>query len=249
MSSISIADPSVPPQRKVLWFSHDFPPHAGPGSRRCVSFVHHLARVGWRSTVITRSPFIRDGAWREGTQLIPGDVLVIRTRSVEPSFLLDPLRRVRRQDSGALSIPTFEFKVGWYPYAYRRGLHNIRHAPSQVMVACVPPISSAVVVNALSRSMGLPYIIDVRSTGPEGDGGGAYAGWRQAMKLGPVARAFGEARAVTAPDQFVASQVADLAPWVSDRVQVLAQDDLDGYPDEPMPAAVQLDGLLSSLIE
>ncbi len=237
--------------RRVLWVSFYLPFDGHGTAGRVARFVRHLGEVGWRPTVIT-SRHALPGPGDPGRPAeLPADVVAIRTRS------LDMIGLGARVFPGVASGAEMRFgaavgpglKLGWVPFAVRRGLHDIRHSASQVIVGCVPPLSAALVANTLYRSMGLPYVLDLsgelaRVAGPDGP-----RHWRAVMRSSVARRIVDEARALTAANEDIARALIDLHPGAAGRTHVI-EDDVDAsVPGRPPRGVVQMGSVLDALVE
>jgi hypothetical protein len=150
-----------------------FPPMAGGGVHRPLSFVRHLPAHGWRTTVITPSAeayWVRDESL---VQRVPQDCRVIRTRTWSGQALLSRGRRGRtsstrssrgfgivRRAAAAVLVP--DSYVGWYPFAVRAALEVARSEPVDAVFSTSPPESTHLVARTVHRRTRLPWVADFR---------------------------------------------------------------------------------------
>jgi glycosyltransferase involved in cell wall biosynthesis len=170
------------PQDKLLLISCYFPPAGGIGVQRALSLARYLPQNGFRVFVLTSRSSVPT-VDSELMSLIPDDVQVHRTRSLEPPFHLRK-RLWSRVNSPALpptnsngiaaatkAILTRKIKqfvcpdpqVLWYPFAIRRASKLIREQGIQTVLVTAPPFSSFLIVNELKRRFPhLHTIADIR---------------------------------------------------------------------------------------
>ncbi len=151
-----------------------FPPAAGGGVYRPLSFVKYLSRKGWDVTVVTPEP---GEFWISDTKLmdqIPKEVRVIRTASLSGQRLLGQFargksRRSRRSSSrfGVLrKIGEFfllpDTYVGWVPFAARTVGRLCASERFDIVYSTSPPDSSHLAVRRIVRRYRIPWVADFR---------------------------------------------------------------------------------------
>ncbi len=166
--------------KSVLVLTYYWPPAGGPGVQRVLKFCKYLPHFGWRPVVLT----VKDG---EYPALDPSlekdtapDLVVHRTPSLEPFALYRLLTGKRRietfvltEDShgtpaqrlaafvrGNLFIP--DGRIGWKPFAVRRGMKIIEKERIDVIFSTAPPMSTHLIARSLARRSGLPWAADFR---------------------------------------------------------------------------------------
>jgi glycosyltransferase involved in cell wall biosynthesis len=165
--------------KRVLMIVPFFPPNAGGGVYRPLSFVKYLGGYGWATAVLTmdaESYWIRD----EGLlDQVPADCPVRRTGSASGQAVLSRLgHRSGRPREGAPQIRSskrfgFLRKVGaaalvpdtylgWYPFAVREGMAMLREQRFDAIYSTSPPETSHLVALRLAASTRLPWIADFR---------------------------------------------------------------------------------------
>jgi hypothetical protein len=151
-----------------------FPPMAGGGVYRPLSFVKYLGRHGWHPTVIAPrgdSFWIRD----EGlVEQVPDECEVIRTDTLSGQSLLARLRGrspasqrrssrrfalVRRLAAATLMPDTYR---GWKPYALRAARRTVSVDHFDALYSTSPPETSHLVARDIHRETGLPWVADFR---------------------------------------------------------------------------------------
>jgi glycosyltransferase involved in cell wall biosynthesis len=157
--------------KHVLMIIPFFPPMAGGGVYRPLSFVRHLPAHGWRTTVIAPRG---DAFWIRDESLlarVPPDARVVRTDTWSGQALLRrtgagaPTRSSRRfglvrRLASVVMIP--DSYIGWYPFALRAALREIRAGGVDAVYSTSPPESAHMVGAALRRRTRLPWVADFR---------------------------------------------------------------------------------------
>jgi glycosyltransferase involved in cell wall biosynthesis len=166
--------------KNVLMIIPFFPPMAGGGVYRPLSFVKYLGRYGWRPSVLTMDS---SSYWIGDASLlaeIPPDCPVLRTKTMSGQAVLSRLRQrpapsaregraqvrssrrfgfLRKLGAAALVPDTY---IGWYPFAVREGLAMLRAGSFDAVYSTSPPETSHLIALRLSAVSGLPWIADFR---------------------------------------------------------------------------------------
>ncbi len=165
--------------RRVLLISYAFPPVGGAGVQRITKFAKYLHEYGWTPSVLTvANPSVP--AW-DPTLLsdVPTHVSVRRARTWEPGYAakaaMSPgagagttqrtgLRQLARGMIHRLAklVLQPDPQILWMPEALREGRRLLREVPHAAIVASGPPFSAFLIGAALSRSSGLPLVLDYR---------------------------------------------------------------------------------------
>ncbi len=169
--------------RSVLILTYYFPPAGGSAVQRPLKFVKYLPEFGWRPVVLTARE--RDYTLRDDSlsKEVSSDVPVYRAQAPDPYRFYDRLsQNTKSADLASLAdtdCPTSGFKqklalwvrgaffipdarVGWLPYAVKRGMDIIRCEKIQAIFATSPPFTTAVIGALLSGLTGIPWINDYR---------------------------------------------------------------------------------------
>ncbi len=148
-----------------------FPPAAGGGVYRPLSFVKYLARASWEITVVTPKP---GEFWISDPELearVPAEVRVVRTGSLSGLRTLNAVRGGgSRRSSGGFGllrklgelflVP--DTYVGWVPFATRAAARLCREKPFDLVYSTSPPDSSHLVARSVARRFGMPWVADFR---------------------------------------------------------------------------------------
>ncbi|MDR7531971.1 MAG: glycosyltransferase [Armatimonadota bacterium] len=163
----------------MLLVDYQFPPIAGSGVQRTMSYATHLRGLGWTPIVLT----VREGehGFHDTSMLgrIPAGVEVHRTAAVEPVRLAKRLvaRRLRGAwDYGARSgrpllrsprwvaLERWVFfpdrHLGWLPFGLARALAICRRRSVDVVHSTSTAITSHLIAYALKKTLGTPWIAD-----------------------------------------------------------------------------------------
>ncbi|MDZ4166722.1 MAG: glycosyltransferase [Coriobacteriia bacterium] len=169
---------------RLLLITYEFPPKGGVGVQRPLNMARYLAEAGWDVTVLTVAD--PPASVRDETPLanLPASVRVERAWSLEPTRLMQALRRARaRSDTGTQSatggargysgmsggfirfVQAFfipDEKFWWTPWAVSHGRKLHREAPFDVILASGPPFTALGIGRRLSRALRIPWVADLR---------------------------------------------------------------------------------------
>ncbi len=169
-------------RKKVLIITYYWPPAGGPGVQRVLKFAKYLPEFGWDPIILT----VKDGefpAYDESLlKDISPDTKIYHTRSLEPFTIYKPLlgqKKDSRIDNYVLKnkkqgwLPRFfkwirfnvfipDARVGWVPFAVRRGKQIIREENIDVIFSTSPPHSLQLAAYQLARQSGKPWVADFR---------------------------------------------------------------------------------------
>jgi glycosyltransferase involved in cell wall biosynthesis len=172
---------------ELLVVAFHFPPLASSGTFRTLSFVRHLSRLGWRSTVVTvdeTSAAPRDEALLDK---VPAGTSVLRVRSGDPVAIL---KRIVGRGGAGNAPPAATAPARLAPPSPRRGglfdtltrclqlpdkespfqataaIAALRAfdgvAPPDAVFASGPPMSGLVAGAIAARALGAPLVADFR---------------------------------------------------------------------------------------
>lgn len=183
-------------QRRVLMITYAFPPAAYVGVHRTLKYCKYLPANGWMPVVLTidaRRVAHQDAAL---CRQIPGDVIVHRTRDVDPAKWLDARARPAAAAAAAAANGTQgappparatwlartkrllrqlltqcpDSHLFWVPFALARGARILLKERIEIIYSSAPPHSTDIVAYLLGRAFGRPYVLDYRDpwTIPDG---------------------------------------------------------------------------------
>jgi glycosyltransferase involved in cell wall biosynthesis len=143
---------------RALFIAYYFPPVGGAGVQRVQKFVRYLGADGILPIVVA-GPGSAEGQWtpHDATLLtdIPPTVQVHRVRGPMPGT---PTRWERRVQT-LTGLPG-SFSKWWVNSATKLALDAA--ADVSFIFATMPPFESAEVADAVSRSLGIPWVADLR---------------------------------------------------------------------------------------
>lgn len=166
--------------KRLLMIVPFFPPMAGGGVYRPLSFVKYLPEAGWRTTVVTprgEAFWIRD---EKLAKQIPSSCEVVRTRTLSGQALLAVVRRKRggspdgkppqKRSSSVYSVArrltSFfvlpDSYIGWKPFALQAAMAAVERESYDAIYSTSPPESSHLVAMAVHRRTRLPWVADFR---------------------------------------------------------------------------------------
>lgn len=164
----------------LLLITYEFPPKGGPGIQRPLQTARVLSELGWDVTVLTVADPPTTMLDERSLAAVPPAVRVARAWSLEPTRVLQWLKRRRGTEhtpanssagySGAprsfirlvqaLFVP--DEKVGWTSYAVREAVRLHAERPFDVILASGPPFTAMRVAWKVSRRLGVPWVADIR---------------------------------------------------------------------------------------
>ena len=157
---------------KLLMFINFFPPSAGGGVYRPLSFVKYLPKESWDITVVTPAPgefWITDPGLESQ---VPENVRVVRTGSLSGLRILNALKGgsgSRRSSTGfgllrglseLVLVP--DTYIGWIPFAVRAARRLCREERFDIVYSTSPPDSSHLAARTIVRAFDIPWIADFR---------------------------------------------------------------------------------------
>lgn len=150
--------------KQVLFLTYLFPPAAGAGVHRPVSFVRHLPSFGWQPQVLT--------TWRPSAiafdpalaRRIPPEVQVTRLLNIEPRLKAMAASRVAgkrlRHLLAKLLVP--DRHVLWLATALPQLMAVAARTQARIIMASAPPFTTFVLGYLLAQLTGLPLLLDFR---------------------------------------------------------------------------------------
>lgn len=152
-------------------FINFFPPSAGGGVYRPLSFVKYLSRLSWDITVITPRP---GGFWISDPALVrevPDSVRVIRTSSLSGQSVLGNMNKKgsSRRSSGRFGILRRfgeyflvpDTYIGWIPFACMAA-RALKNESFDIIYSTSPPDSTHLAARKFAMRTGIPWVADFR---------------------------------------------------------------------------------------
>ncbi len=159
-------------ERRVLLLCYFYPPLAGGGVHRVLSFTRYLPARGWKCTVVCAG---EEDYWVTDDSLlarVPAETEVIR---VHGGSALSAWLRMRRARPGQRSGRTFgglrrladwfllpDSYAGWAARARAAALRRVAQGGIDALLSSSPPDSAHLAGLAVKRHTGLPWVADFR---------------------------------------------------------------------------------------
>jgi len=172
--------------------AHAFPPEGGAGTYRPLRFARGLAQRGWHPAVLSLATDTYSRYDPHLLSLIPPEVSVIRVPNRDPWRQVQQWRAQRATRQLSITSPGDDGQtprqsslrswargivrrveavcyrpdpdMGWIRPAVNTGLKLCAQDRPCVIWATAGPVSSFVVAQQLSRSTGVPYVLDFRDS-------------------------------------------------------------------------------------
>ncbi len=246
--------------RRVLILSYYFPPSGGAGVQRTLKFTKYLPDFNWQPVVLT----VREGAYpaRDASLWndVPASAAVHRTASWDPYRLYarwtgqsgdDAVVQGSvegKEDSWKTRLAQWiranvvlpDARVGWVPFAVRRGRQLLASGEIDAMLTTGPPHSTHLAGAALQWWTGTPWVADFRDPWTDINYYQElpHTRWAQAADaaLERMVLRRADAVATVSPTwrDLLASKVADAAPGAADERFYVVQ---NGFDEDDIPAS------------
>ncbi len=171
--------------KKVLIITYYWPPAGGVQVHRVVKFCKYLREYGWEPSILT----VKGGTYDILDKSLAGEVEhiqdIYRAPALEPHHLFNLLTRSRKQhvetpgpstpDSGnprawahwlgefiRLNVFIPDARIGWHPYAVRRGKQVFLEKEPDLLFSTAPPYTVHLVARSLQRRFATPWVADFR---------------------------------------------------------------------------------------
>ena len=157
--------------RHVLVIAYYFPPMGLSGVQRVSKLVKYLPDFGWHPTVLTVEP---GGYYAYDQSLLQeiedAGIPVVRTKSLDPLRIFGSRKVVRISNEGRrnrlsrlsqyIFIP--DNKIGWLPYAIRRGKKLLENRSYDLIFSSAPPYTAHIIATTLGKWHDIPTVLDFR---------------------------------------------------------------------------------------
>ena len=161
--------------KKLLYISYNFPPAGGSRVRRTLKFVKYLKDFGWLPIVMTvKRPAVPEYDLSLMEE-IPKGIKVIRTKSFDFSRITKLSKDIRKSvfkkksklritlmtvvEKIKWSIFVPDVRIGWIPFAVRKGLEIIEKEDIDAIFVSGEPFSSFFSGIFLKKRTGKPFFI------------------------------------------------------------------------------------------
>lgn len=168
--------------KKVLIITYYWPPAGGPGVQRVLKFAKYLPSFGWEPVVLT----VKNGEYPalDATleKEVPKGCTVYRTPSIEPFGLYKKFTGAQSGETIPVGVLTQEgvnwkkkvagwarlnlfvpdARIGWLPYAVRKGKAIISREKPALIFSSSPPHTVQLIAKKLAKWSKLPWVADFR---------------------------------------------------------------------------------------
>lgn len=168
--------------KKVLIITYYWPPAGGPGVQRVLKFAKYLPEFGWQPIILT----VKNGEYPaidESLEVeIPDNCKVYKTASLEPNLFYKKFtgmavdekiptavlaaentnwkKRLANWIRLNLFIP--DAKIGWIPFAVRKGKKIIKAEKPDIIFSSSPPPTVHLIARKLAKWSGIKWVADFR---------------------------------------------------------------------------------------
>jgi len=168
--------------KKVLIITYYWPPAGGPGVQRVLKFAKYLPEFGWQPIVLT----VKNGEYPAIDNSLQDDIpsicKVYKTFSLEPNMFYKKFtgmavdekiptallaaestnwkKRLANWIRLNLFIP--DAKIGWIPFAVRKGKKIIKAERPDIIFSSSPPPTVHLIAHKLAKWSGIKWVADFR---------------------------------------------------------------------------------------
>ena len=168
--------------KKVLIITYYWPPAGGPGVQRVLKFAKYLPQFGWQPIILT----VENGEYPAIDETLAEDIpeccKIYKTNSIEPTFLYKKFtgmmpdekipvailaeenknwkRRIAKWIRLNIFIP--DAKIGWIPFAVKRGREIIKKEKPDIIFSSSPPPTVHLIAMKLAKWSGIKWVADFR---------------------------------------------------------------------------------------
>jgi len=168
--------------KKLLIITYYWPPAGGPGVQRVLKFAKYLPEFGWQPIILT----VKNGEYPAIDKSLQDDIpsicRVYKTFSLEPNLFYKKFTGMAVDEKIPTAILAAEStnwkkrlanwirlnlfipdaKIGWIPFAVRKGKKIIKTEKPDIIFSSSPPPTVHLIARKLAKYSGLPWIADFR---------------------------------------------------------------------------------------
>ncbi len=168
--------------KKVLVITYYWPPAGGAGVQRTLKFTKYLPEFGWKPYVLTvqnpDAPVYDESLFKD----VNSEVKIFKTKAIEPFSAYKKFTGKKDDEkipadilmkkNGSFKEKFAKFvranffipdaKIGWLPYAVKKGEEIIRRENIDLIYASSPPQTVALIGHKLSKKTGVKLVVDFR---------------------------------------------------------------------------------------
>ena len=159
--------------KRILYIAYFYPPLGGPGVQRPIKTIKYLKKNGYYVDVLTVNDIQFHSYDYELLNESKADN-IYRTGSLDPMSILKRIKiKKKNKDKIYFNTPEkikriirgifpVDSKIGWMPFAYRKGLILIKENNYDCIIATIGPLTAGILAYQLHKKTKLPYYIDYR---------------------------------------------------------------------------------------
>ena len=168
--------------KKVLIITYYWPPAGGPGVQRVLKFAKYLPEFGWQPIILT----VKKGEYPAIDETLEKDVpdccKVYKTNSIEPNFLYKKFTGMKPDEKipvavlaeksqnwkkklanwVRLNIFIPDAKIGWFPFAVKKGKEIIKKEKPNIIFSSSPPPTVHLIAKKLAKWSKIKWVADFR---------------------------------------------------------------------------------------
>lgn len=168
--------------KKVLIITYYWPPAGGPGVQRVLKFAKYLPSFGWQPIILT----VKNGEYPAIDETLEKDIpevcKVYKTKSFEPNLFYKKFVGMNSSDKIPVAVLAEEnqnwkkrlanwirlnlvipdAKIGWIPFAVKKGKKIIQREKPNIIFSSSPPPTVHLIAQKLARWSRIKWVADFR---------------------------------------------------------------------------------------
>ena len=158
--------------KRILFIAYFYPPLGGPGVQRPLKTIKYLKNYGWEIDVLS----VKDIQFHSFDYTLLEESKadnIYYTHSLDIMSLYKKLIPNKKKDELYYNTPEkikrvirglfpIDDKIGWFPFAYKKGLSLLKKKKYDCIFATIGPFTSGVLAYHLSKKAKIPYFVDYR---------------------------------------------------------------------------------------
>lgn len=168
--------------KNILFVVYNFPPAAGAATQRIIKFLKYLNKFGNQTFVLTVDKVDYPDLDYSLIEKIPSETKIFRTKYWTPfgiyrkitgrkpdekipvAFIKDDHKSFAERISVFVRLNLFlpDAKIGWIPFAVKKGLQIIKENKIDVVISSGPPHTTHLIALLIKKFTGVKWITDFR---------------------------------------------------------------------------------------
>lgn len=168
--------------KKILFIVYNFPPAAGAATQRILKFLKYLNRFGNQTFVLTVDKVDYPDLDYSLIDKIPHETKIFKTKYWTPfgiyrkitgrkphekipvAFIKDNHKSLAERISVFVRLNLFlpDAKIGWLPFAVKKGIELIKSNKIDVVISSGPPHTTHLIALLVNKFTGVKWIADFR---------------------------------------------------------------------------------------